>query len=362
MKKKISEDEEEMSQDEDNWEKDVEDHEFVIQDKTNPAMVRLCRSDLDDPKHEQWAYIIHAKCTLDEKTVAHCSATVVFRESIRDEFWYHLDREIADTLDIAFKIFDRYGALQQKFHSQPVQRGSGAWGYELDTGVLFIIELLHVTARSLHGVGLGKTTVSLVLQKAQSLVEDKKSGHWTTKSNRTVERAWSLHALTLPGWLHEDTKTEIEGKSTRQCREIRSKAVDAAVGFWRSCGFRRIGASSCACCLETKTIPNQRTILDQLSRNTDADHGLLTQKTRDYLQSAGQKAGITTVVRNLLDRAKMYGTKAGKEVSIFESSEYSPPEEELPRLPACRNDREFGFVASMWGIYSPTFSIFDHLF
>lgn len=49
----------------------------------------------------------------------------------------------------------------------------------------------------------------------------------------------------LPGYLTRDVKSEIEGKTKLEQREVKFRAEDVARSFWRSLGFRRIGASCC---------------------------------------------------------------------------------------------------------------------
>jgi hypothetical protein len=52
--------------------------------------------------------------------------------------------------------------------------------------------------------------------------------------------------LTIPGWLNTDElDAELKGKSQKEARAIHSRHLGAAIAFWRSLGFRRIGASGC---------------------------------------------------------------------------------------------------------------------
>lgn len=51
------------------------------------------------------------------------------------------------------------------------------------------------------------------------------------------------HVLVAPGWLRSDVGSEVESKSAREQREIIHRTVDSAIAFYRSLGFRRVGAS-----------------------------------------------------------------------------------------------------------------------
>lgn len=60
-----------------------------------------------------------------------------------------------ETCDVAFYVFDWYGTVKAKYKDHPVQRGTGAWGNELDHGPIFLIENLHVIELNLRQKGLG---------------------------------------------------------------------------------------------------------------------------------------------------------------------------------------------------------------
>lgn len=41
---------------------------------------------------------------------------------------------------LAFGLFDRYGRLKKAFKDHVIQKGSGVWGDEFDSGDLLLIE------------------------------------------------------------------------------------------------------------------------------------------------------------------------------------------------------------------------------
>lgn len=154
-----------------------------------------------------------------------------------------------ETCDVTFYVFDRYGIVKTKYKNHPVQRGTSVRGNELDHGPLFLIENLHVTALELRRKGLGQKVVSLLLKKAKQfcLYEkgDGEDADLIYGSNEAFERAWTLHALVSPGILTADIESQLAGKSAEERLMTRAQNQSGAIDFWRSCGFRRIGASRC---------------------------------------------------------------------------------------------------------------------
>ncbi|KAI9040059.1 uncharacterized protein KD926_008622 [Aspergillus affinis] len=164
-------------------------------------------------------------------------------------FWKEMEEPSEETSDVAFDVFDRYGTAKNKYKDHPVQRGTGVWGNELDNGPLFLIENLHVSALELRRKGLGQKVVALMLNKAkQFCLDDKPDGKYADLfygSNEAFERAWTLHALASPGILAADIEPQLVGKSAEERLMTRIRFQSGVIDFWRSCGFRRIGASRC---------------------------------------------------------------------------------------------------------------------
>ena len=188
-----------------------------------------------------------AECTCDGVVVATGLARYIRRERMRHEFWEEMEEAGHEMGGVAYHVFDRYGTVQIKYKDHPVQRGTGIWGNELDHGPLFLIEKLHITAIELRRKGLGRKVVSLLLNKAKQFCLDEKKDVKHADSlygfNEAFERAWTLHALVSPGILTVDLKAQFVGKSAEERVIIRDRLHSGTINFWRSCGFRRIGAS-----------------------------------------------------------------------------------------------------------------------
>jgi hypothetical protein len=233
-------------------ERDIEEHEYTtFGDMARTVKIRLFLTDEEDEEMDEsrWMTNFVAQCTCDGVVVATALARYIHREGIRSEFWEKMEVPSEETCDVAFHVFDRYGTVKAKYKDHPVQRGTGAWGNELDHGPIFLIENLHVTELNLRRKGLGQKIVSLLLNKARLFcLDDKPDGKHADLfygSNKAFELAWTLHALVSPGVLTADIESQLVGKSAEERLTIRTRIQSGAIDFWRSCGFRRIGGSRC---------------------------------------------------------------------------------------------------------------------
>ena len=230
-------------------EQDIEEHEYIVSgDPVRTLKIRLLLTD-EQMGGSKWMKNFVVKCTYDGFAVATALARYIHREGVRAEFWERMEEPSEETCDMAFHVFDRYETVKTKYKDHPVQRGTGIWGKELDHGPLFLIENVHVTAMELRRKGLGQRVVSLLLEKAKRFwLDDKPDGEDADLfygSNEAFERAWTLHALVSPGILTADIESQLEGKSAEERLLMRARIQSGAIDFWRSCGFRRIGASRC---------------------------------------------------------------------------------------------------------------------
>ncbi|KAJ5098833.1 hypothetical protein N7532_005834 [Penicillium argentinense] len=231
-------------------EQDIEEHEYTTDDAARTVKIRLFSIDAYEGMNKSsWMKNFVAECTCDGVVVATALARYIHRQGMRSEFWEKMEVPSEETCDVAFHTFDRYGTVKAKYKDHPVQRGTGVWGNELDHGPLFLIEKLHVTALNLRRKGLGQKIVSLLLDKARLFcLDDKPDGEYADRfygSNEALKRAWTLHALVSPGVLTADIKPQLVGKSAEERLTTRARIQSGAIDFWRSCGFRRIGASRC---------------------------------------------------------------------------------------------------------------------
>ncbi|KAL5335739.1 hypothetical protein BJX70DRAFT_410287 [Aspergillus crustosus] len=236
------------SNDED-LETEVEQHEFSLPgDHAAAIQIKLFVTEEIDVESPFWLKNLHVRCTHNGRDIAHALARSVSREHIRSKFWERMEEVSQDMCDVAFDTFTRYGTLKPKLISHPVQKGTGAWGDELSHGPLLVIELIHVTANDFRHKGLGSMMMSLLLDKANRQVMNRKPAvNGTTKyfygSMDNFERAWTLHAISIPGSLRADLEPQWQGKSAIERHRVDTKAIDGAERFLRACGFRRIGSS-----------------------------------------------------------------------------------------------------------------------
>jgi GNAT superfamily N-acetyltransferase len=171
---------------------------------------------------------------------------------ITKDFWEKMDECSQDAGQIAWRVFDRYGFLKDKFKSHPVHRGTGVWGPELDNGPLLLIEKIYITDVEWRRHGVGRELIRQLLVVGEKCVNDAKPRDMSPGlialeygSVTQFQKLNAVHAIVIPGWLTEDVETQYVGKSKRQKNEINLQASNTAVSFYRSLGFRRIGSSPC---------------------------------------------------------------------------------------------------------------------
>ena len=85
--------------------------------------------------------------------------------------------------------------------------------------------------------------VDSLLQRAYAGVTGSSYPFRRKKVQKCLDKKDQLHAIVLPGWLATDLENEKEGKPDHEIRVINNRAVTSAIRFYRSLGFRRIGAS-----------------------------------------------------------------------------------------------------------------------
>jgi GNAT superfamily N-acetyltransferase len=221
--------------------------EFVLDDGTDQAVQIQV---LITPR--VWRDNIIAKCTHGGKLVGHAIARFIHRGMITKHFWEKMDECSQDAGQIAWRVFDRYGFLKNKFKSHPVHRGTGVWGSELDNGPLLLVEKLIITDVEWRRKGVGRALVRQLLVVGEKCLDsanprDMSPGLIALEfgSVAQFQKLSTVHVLVIPGWLTEDVEPHYAGKSKRQRNEINLQASNTAVSFYRSLGFRRIGSSPC---------------------------------------------------------------------------------------------------------------------
>lgn len=180
----------------------------------------------NNDEFQSWMQTIHIRCCYDGKKIGKGLGRFVKRDHIRSDFWRDMEEPCEELANIAFDVFDRYGGLKQELMDHVVRKGTACWGSELHLGSLFIIEYMHID-KQWRRKGIGRKMVTSLIDKA-----------------RAGGRSPSF-SLVSPGWLNDDIGENIDGKSNTEKQEICFRARSDAISFYRSLGFRRIGASYC---------------------------------------------------------------------------------------------------------------------
>lgn len=221
--------------------------EFFPDDGTNQA---LKLEIMISPR--TWRDNITAKCTHEGKAIGRAIARLIHRGMITRDFWEEMDECSPDVGKIAWMLFNRYGFLKDKFKSHPVHRGTGVWGSELDDGPLLIIEEVYITDTEWRRKGIGRAMVEQLLVVGEKCANSAKPRDMSPGlialefgSVTQFQKLSTVNVIVIPGSLIEDVKPQYVGKSKRQRNEIDLQASTAAISFYRSLGFRRVGSSPC---------------------------------------------------------------------------------------------------------------------
>ncbi|KAJ5711920.1 hypothetical protein N7488_006076 [Penicillium malachiteum] len=208
----------------DELEQEIDLHEYMICGYA--VKIRLSLIDDDERDFDQaWVMNYVAECNCNGVFVATALVRYFHRKEITPWFWEKMQEESEGMCSFAFEVFDHRGDLMKKYKKHPVLRGTGVWRSELDRGPLLFFEKVDITASELRGKGLEKRVVSLLLEKIQKLIIARK------------RLSKGLGAVALFGMPLD--------KSPEERLMIQYKAEAVTIDFWRSCGFRRIGASDC---------------------------------------------------------------------------------------------------------------------
>ncbi|KAL4918677.1 hypothetical protein BDW62DRAFT_217492 [Aspergillus aurantiobrunneus] len=205
------------------------EREFFLDDGTNQA---LKLEIMISPR--TWRDNITAKCTHEGKAIGRAIVRLIHRGMITRDFWEEMDECSPD------------------FKSHPVHRGTGVWGSELDDGPLLIIEEVYITDIEWRRKGIGRAMVEQLLVVGEKFANSAKPRDMSPGlialefgSVAQFQKLSTVHAIVIPGSLIEDVEPQYVGKSKRQRNEIDLQASNAAISFYRSLGFRRVGSSPC---------------------------------------------------------------------------------------------------------------------
>ncbi|KAF7955213.1 uncharacterized protein EAE97_000472 [Botrytis byssoidea] len=171
-----------------------------------------CMLSIHVTKAEQdnkWLDNIRVECSHKGGWVGRAVSRYIHRQGIKSNFLNMMESPSCKMEEMANELFIKFGCLLRKFEDHVIQRGTGAWGAEMDVGPLVLLEEIEITDKRFRRKGLGRAMVKALIQKSQA-----QAHHFRR-----------LH-------------------SNRERRATKRQALDSAIAFYRSLGFRRIGSSS----------------------------------------------------------------------------------------------------------------------
>ncbi|KAI1181439.1 hypothetical protein F5B17DRAFT_452409, partial [Nemania serpens] len=188
-------------------------------------------SDEDDDIHtmlfrgfgeNRWCRQINGFANVGQSQVAYCDAKLLRRDSVRSAFWTEMEELCEESSLLAFELFDRYGRLNREYSKHEIRKGSGVWGKELDHGDILMIENIDIEPLW-RRQGVGAKLVRAVLDKARH----------ESRGFFAFVNPMHLTHLTL-----ETVRDDEKQNSVTICEQSESFKH-----FFRSLGFRRVGAS-----------------------------------------------------------------------------------------------------------------------
>ncbi|KAI0030341.1 hypothetical protein K488DRAFT_54470 [Vararia minispora EC-137] len=147
-----------------------------------------------------------------------------------------MDEPSDETAQFSYTLFDSRARLRDEFVSNPVLRGIGTWGHELDQGSLLYIQSIGV-ADSVLRQGFGSWLLQHIISNPIFPMPARRTLDFTNSSNTGFSYAsfpWSVtcnFAFAWPTCLFSARKSEEEYKAGQA----------AAIGLFRKAGFRRVG-------------------------------------------------------------------------------------------------------------------------
>jgi len=266
-------------------ETEVEQKEHSLGDQKLTFKIFLAENEDHEDEFTRWMQTICVHCSYEGKEIGRGFGRYVQRDRIRDSFWRDMEEPCQELSRIAFELFDRYGRLRKELKDHPVQKGTGVWGSELDLESFFVIEDLLID-KEWRRKAIGTKIVTYLIEKSRARSRDPQ------------------FSLVAPGWLTRDIESDIRGKTKDEQQEIKVRAFDNAVSFYRSLGFRRIGASSCFG-LATDTSHPARAILptddfDPAVGERDVDEGPEHESSADWGVDQNRKSWRLELLKDRL--------------------------------------------------------------
>ncbi|KAK6532458.1 hypothetical protein TWF281_006646 [Arthrobotrys megalospora] len=230
----------------------------------------------EEEEFQDWMSTIHVEASFDGKVIGSGLGRYVKKGRIQSNFRRDMEEPSQDLSDIAFNLFDRYGRLKSDLKNHAIRKGTGAWGNELDIGSLFIIEYIRIDS-DWRRKGVGKRIATDLIEKACA-------------GDRNP--SFSL-IFSVP--LNSELDSVTNGKTKLEAHQIELRASKDVNSFWRSLGFRRIGASEFFGLAVDSTHPSRRIApnddFDPADPEPDLDEepDPENQTLEDIFASPGQK-------------------------------------------------------------------------
>ncbi|KAF7904333.1 hypothetical protein EAF00_001667 [Botryotinia globosa] len=178
-------------------------------------MTVRCMLSISFTKEEdnKWLDEIRVDCTHKDGWVGRAVGSYIHWQRIKSNFLSMMELPSYKMGEMAGELFNKLGCLLRKFEEHVVQRGTGAWGAEMD---------------GFRRKRLGRAMVKALIQKSQTQAHPFRR----------------LHVIATPDWIIDNSFEEDYKRSNREGRTTKRQALDSTIAFYRSLGFRRIGSSS----------------------------------------------------------------------------------------------------------------------
>lgn len=206
--------------------KNIETKVYILKGMT--AQCRLSVHVTKDEQDNKWLDNIRVECSHKGGWVGRAVGSYIHRQGIKSNFLNMMELPSYKMGEMAGELFNKFGCLLRKFEEHVVQRGTGAWGAEMDVGPLVLLEKIEITDKGFRRKGLGRAMIKVLIQESQAQAHPFRR----------------LPVIARPDWIIDNSFEEAYKRSDRERRATKRQALDSAIAFYRSLGFRRIGSSN----------------------------------------------------------------------------------------------------------------------
>lgn len=192
-----------------------------------------------------WLKSYYAEEKKGGQIVGSCVAYRIDRKPIRPYFYTEMEDPTQELADLAFGLFDRWGCIKDDFLYHSVKKGTGIWGEELNRGKILLFQSL-IVEENLRRQGIGRKLAQnlwakVIAETSASIVRYPQLESPTAHDDEECQFAvvFPTHLITS-----DMQRDELENLSPEAREQYLENSKAAAIAFWRSLGFRRIGSSS----------------------------------------------------------------------------------------------------------------------